>query len=55
MNSSFYASFPDWAQIVLGSGISTGCILAVSLNLLFNRLGRKASSATAPEAAAIPR
>ncbi|MFF1392490.1 nucleobase:cation symporter-2 family protein [Streptomyces sp. NPDC058287] len=51
VNGSFYASFPDWAQIVLGSGISTGCILAVSLNLLFNHLGRKASSATAPEPA----
>ncbi|MGW6137780.1 hypothetical protein [Streptomyces sp. NPDC055140] len=28
-----------------------GCILAVSLNLLFNHLGKKASSATPPEPA----
>ncbi|MER5888817.1 nucleobase:cation symporter-2 family protein [Streptomyces sp. NPDC001941] len=52
VNGDFYASFPDWAQIVLGSGISTGCILAVALNLLFNHLGARRASAPEPEAVA---
>ncbi|MET9290870.1 nucleobase:cation symporter-2 family protein [Streptomyces sp. NPDC003077] len=41
LSDGFYAAFPDWAQIILGSGISTGCILAVALNLVFNHFGRK--------------
>ncbi|MEU4086886.1 nucleobase:cation symporter-2 family protein [Streptomyces aureus] len=35
----FYHAFPQTARIVLDSGISTGCVTAVVLNLLFNHLG----------------
>ncbi|MFE1755374.1 nucleobase:cation symporter-2 family protein [Streptomyces anandii] len=35
----FYHSFPQTARIVLDSGISTGCVVAVVLNLLFNHVG----------------
>ncbi|MGP3916118.1 nucleobase:cation symporter-2 family protein [Nonomuraea sp. 10N515B] len=34
----FYAEFPDWAQTVLNSGISTGSLLVIVLNLVFNHL-----------------
>lgn len=33
---SFYANFPDWFQVIFGSGISAAAIAAVLLNLLFN-------------------
>jgi xanthine/uracil permease len=36
----FYHAFPETAKIVLDSGISTGCVAAVALNLVFNQLGR---------------
>ncbi|MFF3450242.1 nucleobase:cation symporter-2 family protein [Streptomyces sp. NPDC002667] len=36
----FYHAFPQTARIVLDSGISTGCVTAVVLNLVFNHLGR---------------
>lgn len=36
----FYHAFPETARIVLDSGISTGCVVAVLLNLVFNHLGR---------------
>ncbi|MEW2547718.1 nucleobase:cation symporter-2 family protein [Streptomyces sp. NPDC047002] len=36
----FYHAFPAQAKIVLGSGISTGCITAAALNLLFHHTGR---------------
>ncbi|MFB8771761.1 nucleobase:cation symporter-2 family protein [Streptomyces broussonetiae] len=36
----FYHAFPETARIVLDSGISTGCVAAVLLNLVFNHLGR---------------
>ncbi|MFJ5530520.1 nucleobase:cation symporter-2 family protein [Streptomyces sp. NPDC093261] len=36
----FYHAFPQTARIVLDSGISTGCVAAVLLNLVFNHLGR---------------
>ncbi|WP_367046052.1 nucleobase:cation symporter-2 family protein [Streptomyces sp. Je 1-332] len=52
LSDGFYDAFPAWAQIVLGSGISTGCLLAVALNLVFNHLGSGASSSPAePEPA----
>ncbi|CAL9381274.1 nucleobase:cation symporter-2 family protein [Streptomyces sp. enrichment culture] len=35
----FYHSFPETARIVLDSGISTGCVVAVLLNVVFNHLG----------------
>ncbi|MBW1600617.1 purine permease [Streptomyces sp. JJ66] len=49
MAHGFYAQFPDSATIILDSGISTGCILAVLLNLLFNHLrSRKAEPPPSP-------
>ncbi|MGW8761001.1 nucleobase:cation symporter-2 family protein [Streptomyces sp. NPDC055815] len=48
----FYHAFPEGARIVLDSGISTGCVVAVLLNLAFNHLGR-GSAATAEEAPAL--
>ncbi|MGW7354347.1 nucleobase:cation symporter-2 family protein [Streptomyces sp. NPDC054784] len=37
----FYHAFPESARIVLDSGISTGCVTAIALNLLFHHLGRR--------------
>lgn len=37
----FYHAFPEDLLVVLDSGISTGCIVAILLNLAFNHLGRK--------------
>ncbi|PBC75623.1 xanthine permease [Streptomyces sp. TLI_235] len=37
---AFYQAFPEQVATVLHSGISAGCLLAVTLNLLFNHLGR---------------
>lgn len=31
---------PDWAQIILGSGITIGSIAAIGLNLLFHHVGK---------------
>lgn len=36
----FYAHFDPHLRIVLDSGISTGCLVAVALNLAFHHLGR---------------
>ncbi|MFK8908100.1 nucleobase:cation symporter-2 family protein [Streptomyces sp. YS-3] len=41
---TFYDAFPENVRVVLDSGISTGCVVAIVLNLAFNHLGRKASS-----------
>ncbi|MFI7007563.1 nucleobase:cation symporter-2 family protein [Streptomyces sp. NPDC050145] len=43
----FYADFPAWAQTVLGSGISAGALVAVSLNLFFHHLGTRGGTAAA--------
>ncbi|MEU8696225.1 nucleobase:cation symporter-2 family protein [Streptomyces sp. NPDC048680] len=37
----FYHAFPKDLLVVLDSGISTGCVVAIALNLAFNHLGRK--------------
>lgn len=37
----FYHSFPKDLLVVLDSGISTGCVVAIVLNLAFNHLGGK--------------
>ncbi|MGW4914365.1 nucleobase:cation symporter-2 family protein [Streptomyces sp. NPDC004270] len=52
----FYHAFPETARIVLDSGISTGCVAAVLLNLVFNHLGRGRAEAkgTASEATEVP-
>jgi xanthine permease len=46
----FYHAFPETAQIILDSGISTGCVAAVALNLVFNHIGkhRNDDTVTAP-------
>ncbi|RFU84686.1 purine permease [Streptomyces triticagri] len=36
----FYHAFPETAMIILDSGISTGCVAAVVLNLVFNHIGK---------------
>lgn len=48
----FCQALPETARIVLDSGISTGCLAAVLLNLVFNHLGqgRNADEVTAPMA-----
>lgn len=40
----FYHAFPKDLLVVLDSGISTGCVVAIVLNLAFNHLGRKAEA-----------
>ncbi|NGN63497.1 purine permease [Streptomyces sp. A7024] len=50
---TFYADFPAWAQTVLGSGISAGALVAVSLNLFFHHLGTR-SGVTAAAALKSP-
>ncbi|MET9257433.1 nucleobase:cation symporter-2 family protein [Streptomyces sp. NPDC003717] len=44
---TFYADFPAWAQTVLGSGISAGAIVAVTLNLFFHHLGTRSRTVPA--------
>ncbi|WP_311137510.1 nucleobase:cation symporter-2 family protein [Streptomyces sp. I6] len=45
----FYHAFPKDLLVVLDSGISTGCVVAIVLNLAFNHLGSGTRSAgTAP-------
>ncbi|KMS67866.1 nucleobase:cation symporter-2 family protein [Streptomyces leeuwenhoekii] len=44
---TFYAEFPAWAQTVLGSGISAGALVAVTLNLFFHHLGTRGRTAPA--------
>ncbi|MFE1010643.1 nucleobase:cation symporter-2 family protein [Streptomyces sp. NPDC058794] len=47
----FYHAFPENAKIILDSGISTGCVVAVLLNLVFNHIGgrkRDAEEVTHP-------
>ncbi|MFR9675569.1 nucleobase:cation symporter-2 family protein [Streptomyces sp. TR06-5] len=48
---AFYDAFPESARIVLDSGISTGCLAAILLNLFFNHLG---GSAQRPGPAEVP-
>ncbi|WP_434598829.1 nucleobase:cation symporter-2 family protein [Streptomyces sp. A5-4] len=41
----FYHAFPEDLLVVLDSGISTGCVVAIALNLAFNHWGKQQSSA----------
>ncbi|CAM5261102.1 MULTISPECIES: nucleobase:cation symporter-2 family protein [Streptomyces] len=41
----FYHAFPEDLLVVLDSGISTGCVVAIVLNLAFNHVGRKPDAA----------
>ncbi|MBF7684643.1 purine permease [Acinetobacter sp. B10A] len=38
ISSDFFMHFPKWVQTLFHSGISTTCIVAVSLNIFFNHL-----------------
>jgi len=38
---TFYHAFPADALVILDSGISTGCLVAILLNLAFNHLGTR--------------
>ncbi|MEU0137533.1 nucleobase:cation symporter-2 family protein [Streptomyces sp. NPDC006296] len=40
----FYHAFPEDLLVVLDSGISTGCVVAIVLNLAFNHWGRTADT-----------
>ncbi|CAL9580184.1 Uric acid permease PucK [Streptomyces sp. enrichment culture] len=44
----FYHAFPKDLLVVLDSGISTGCVTAIVLNLAFNHLGAKRARAAEP-------
>nr|WP_206441754.1 nucleobase:cation symporter-2 family protein [Streptomyces boncukensis] len=50
----FYHAFPESAKIILDSGISTGCVTAVALNLVFHHLGRSPGDPGRPPAQADP-
>ena len=38
IDHSFYAQFPKWIQTLFHSGISSTCIMAIILNIVFNHL-----------------
>ena len=38
IDHSFYAHFPKWVQTLFHSGISSTCLMAILLNILFNHL-----------------
>lgn len=38
IDASFYAHFPKWVQTLFHSGISSTCLMAIILNLIFNHL-----------------
>lgn len=40
-NGAFYNNFPSWVQTIFHSGITTGSLCAVILNIFFNVLGNK--------------
>lgn len=45
-NPTFYENFPTWIQTIFHSGITTGSISAVLLNIFFNVLGNEEVSNT---------
>ncbi|MFP5071722.1 solute carrier family 23 protein [Pseudonocardia nantongensis] len=42
-------ALPGWAQVILGSGITAGSIVAIGLNLLFFHTGRRPAPAATPD------
>lgn len=42
-NPNFYHNFPNWVQTIFHSGITTGSLSAVLLNIFFNELGKSNS------------
>ncbi|MFF3619841.1 nucleobase:cation symporter-2 family protein [Streptomyces sp. NPDC002467] len=51
---NFYHAFPKDLLVVLDSGISTGCVVAILLNLAFNHLGAKKDAALASGPEPVP-
>ncbi|WP_042276174.1 nucleobase:cation symporter-2 family protein [[Clostridium] dakarense] len=43
-NPDFYHNFPSWVQTIFHSGITTGSLAAVLLNIFFNEAGNKEKS-----------
>jgi uric acid transporter len=43
-NPDFYHEFPTWVQTIFHSGITTGSLAAVILNIFFNELGKPKAS-----------
>jgi NCS2 family nucleobase:cation symporter-2 len=39
-----YGGFPEWFRTVMDSGISTGCVTAIALNVPFNHLPGKTAA-----------
>lgn len=54
ISPEFYEHFPAALRTVLDSGISTGCIAALLLNLLFNSSRQRREMQAAPEDGAAP-
>ena len=52
VNHEFYAQFPTWVKTLLHSGISSTCIAAILLNLVFNHLPWSKSAVALPPIAA---
>lgn len=50
----FYHAFPKDLLVVLDSGISTGCVVAILLNLAFNHLGARKGAASGAAADPVP-
>ena len=42
---TFYDQFPGWVRTIFHSGISAACVVAVALNILFNRIAAPAAIA----------
>lgn len=52
-NPEFYSAFPAWVQTIFHSGITTGSLSAVLLNIFFNELGKpKISKIASPDSEA---
>lgn len=46
---TFYQNFPEWARMILQSGITVGSLVAVVLNICFNEIGAKKAGAAPGE------
>lgn len=47
---NFYHKLPQFAQLILHSGITAGSITAIALNIFFNEFGKKTDNAAAVDA-----
>ena len=46
---NFYHNFPHWVGVLFHSGITTGSVVAIFLNIFFNEIGKKKEVATEAE------